>query len=997
MRKLRLLLLAMGTFAMTNAVNADISSFKDGVFAYSITSFNESTKQGTVRIGFSAEGRENFNSDELVIPSKVQKGDSTFVVQIIGDKYAYGTPVGSKNYYYNFKNGSFKTVTIPSTVHTLDYNAFQNCVNLKTVNIQGEGLKRFRDQAFSGCEIQDIYLPSSVDDICNDFSGSGCFRGIMNVHIDNDKYKSFDGYVYSPDQSILYAIPGLKTSCVLSPKTKKVFCGAAGCGKLQNLVLNEGLEIIGELAFNGNQFKNLVIPSTVKVIGRMAFNGRIDNSSIENIQFKGSYIQSIGTEAFTNQPFEKLILPEKIDTIGFMCFWNTGIKEVRVPDYTCLDASVFTECHNLEYAYIPENVTLTNLIHGWYGDHSGMFASCEKLKKIDNYAKWDTIPAKFAYNCTSLLQYTFSDKTKHIGYNAFNGCSSIRNIKFPNSVESIDNDAFANCTQLTHVTLPSRIKRLSRYNDLPYQYTTQNGDVFINNKITEMTIPAEFEYGQKILQKPYMGDVYFYVMGDTIPQSLAYYYNSLAIKNSNYFTNEYNKLTYGGFKDWNNFSSHHNYIQEMISQGLIDEEDKSYLEFNINSPVILRKINSDNYDYVCSYLWGLTTDELRVYLDYMEIMPINDKGYLKYGNDFRAIYKYVAFDLGYKNEILESAEDYNDVFDEDDDQEVNVYGITQWLANGYGLDNSKEIFDIPVVSDKLRSKGIANFDDLYTYMENHFTEPDGPFARPHIYVKKSVYQNKYPDGKWTTTIQEYDRKTRETKNKTVTFDVGYKIPIKFKNNYMTLCRDFDVDLTDPEVTSPDLKAWLAADVDFERTAVAMQELRYIPSRTLANVEGYTGVDEYHGVVMEGKPTKTYFYKIGEQDYTQGNDQILLTDVQQVNMMCGANDDEYVYETEVNKEEENCTNYGLKNDKFKIFINEGWLNYNKSYLSLPDEIAYAKDFSLIFESLDGTTKIVNASDFAKKCEDDSTYNLQGQKVSNSYKGIVIKNGKKYMNN
>ena len=271
-----------------------------------------------------------------------------------------------------------------------------------------------------------------------------------------------------------------------------------------------------------------------------------------------------------------------------------------------------------------------------------------------------------------------------------------------------------------------------------------------------------------------------------------------------------------------------------------------------------------------------------------------------------------------------------------------------------------------------------------------------------IYVKKSVYNSLYPEGKVTKTIS-YKSVTGKIVTKEVTCEnIGWMVPITMGTaadqdgvNYKTLCRDFDADFTDPEATESECRPFYAADVNYERTWVAMQQMRYVPCRTLANVDGYKGVDAYHGVVVEGLPGKTYYYRIGEDDYTLGAEgQTLLTSQQEDNMMRGANDDHWTYIYEQSpKTGEDMTNYGLKDNKFRIFTQIGWLNYNKSYLSIPTEVANAKALSLAFEREDGTTRVVSAESFAKACDDGSVFNIQGQKVTGNYKGIVIKNGKK----
>ena len=112
------------------------------------------------------------------------------------------------------------------------------------------------------------------------------------------------------------------------------------------------------------------------------------------------------------------------------------------------------------------------------------------------------------------------------------------------------------------------------------------------------------------------------------------------------------------------------------------------------------------------------------------------------------------------------------------------------------------------------------------------------------------------------------------------------------------------------------------------------------------------------------------------------------------MMQGANDDRWVELSETDKATGmELTNYGLKDNKFRIFTNEGFLTYNKSYLSLPPSIANAKSLSLAFFNGDGTTSIVSAESFAKSCDGGDVFNLGGQRVNGSYKGFAIKGGRK----
>ena len=291
-----------------------------------------------------------------------------------------------------------------------------------------------------------------------------------------------------------------------------------------------------------------------------------------------------------------------------------------------------------------------------------------------------------------------------------------------------------------------------------------------------------------------------------------------------------------------------------------------------------------------------------------------------------------------------------------------------------------------------------------------------------IYVKKSVFDAHYPTGKWSEEWTfDYGM---STKTNYVEFDVSYEVPVTMTNaqgegiTYKTLCRDFDVDLRHtndnlPEGVEP-LRAYLVDDVDGELQMVFLNEIKYIPSRLKANVEGYEDVDEYVGVVLKGTPGYTYHYRIGENDYTQGaSGQWLMEQAmaasgstQTNNLMSGwAHDDRFIPTTETDEETGGTiVNYGLNNNRFKIYSREGWLSYNKSFLQLPKSVSDAiehhsdgyANLSLMFNNSDGSTDKVSAAEFTRKAESDIFYNPYGQRVKANAKGIVISNGKKVFN-
>jgi len=243
-----------------------------------------------------------------------------------------------------------------------------------------------------------------------------------------------------------------------------------------------------------------------------------------------------------------------------------------------------------------------------------------------------------------------------------------------------------------------------------------------------------------------------------------------------------------------------------------------------------------------------------------------------------------------------------------------------------------------------------------------------------IYVKKSVFEERYSSGTWNG------------------FKVSYKIPVTMSHKYQTLCRDFDMDFSDETVTNG-CKVYLASGINASHTNVSVTPITYVPSRERANEEGYTGQDTYNGVIIEGKPYKTYYYKIGERDYSQGENQEKLSE-DQTNLLQGAHQEQWV-ETEEEDEGRNpVLTYGMYDDKFRRYVSDGYINYNRAYLRIPISASgNAKEFGFDGWEGDGTATSIDGNSLSLPKQ--SYYDLNGMVVKNPHKGIFISKGRKYI--
>lgn len=128
----------------------------------------------------------------------------------------------------------------------------------------------------------------------------------------------------------------------------RLYCG----GKpVDDLVIPDGLEKIGNMQFEGGDFLSVTIPASVKTIGNDAF------ASCKNVRMVGIErgLVSVGLHAFAYcESLKEIILPDGTDYIG---------------------TSAFAHCKDLTRAYIPASVERVDS-YLFYGDNGNLSVEC---------------------------------------------------------------------------------------------------------------------------------------------------------------------------------------------------------------------------------------------------------------------------------------------------------------------------------------------------------------------------------------------------------------------------------------------------------------------------------------------------------------------------------------------------------------------------------------------------------------------------------------------
>ena len=163
----------------------------------------------------------------------------------------------------------------------------------ETVN--GLPLTKIAAEAFADSAVTHLYIPATVTDIA-----VGAFRGSqlrsLTVAEGNPVYRSSDSVIYSADGSeLLFFPPVANYHLSLPASVTRIVPYAFDGTQLRSIVLNEGLQEIGERAFRDAQLSRITLPESLQTIGERAFFGC---RSLYCIEAKGSP-ETIGDSALS--------------------------------------------------------------------------------------------------------------------------------------------------------------------------------------------------------------------------------------------------------------------------------------------------------------------------------------------------------------------------------------------------------------------------------------------------------------------------------------------------------------------------------------------------------------------------------------------------------------------------------------------------------------------------------------------------------------------------
>ena len=233
---------------------------------------------------------------------------------------------------------------------------------------------------------------------------------------------------------------------------------------ITNIIIEDGVESISDMAFYGTSIKSISLPNSVKKIGKSSI---ANCAELEKITLSDN-ISEIPTGAFNSDyKLTSIELPTKLTSIG---------------------ASAFLNCESLESIDIPDTVTEI-------GDRA--FAN-SGLRMLVIPSSVTAVNYDLCNENHNLNEVVFSPNTKSVEMTAFSGCSNLKNIDLPDGLEKIGKMAFLSSVN-ARIYIPQSVTDIEKkaFNDnaVIYGYANSAAEEFAkNNDIKFVAVNSHDEY-----------------------------------------------------------------------------------------------------------------------------------------------------------------------------------------------------------------------------------------------------------------------------------------------------------------------------------------------------------------------------------------------------------------------------------------------------------------------------------------------------------------------
>ncbi|EAY05821.1 surface antigen BspA-like [Trichomonas vaginalis G3] len=335
-----------------------------------------------------------------------------------------------------FQESTIQSFSFPSGLKSIKQNAFLNCKSLISVTFpQDCKLSIISSNCFQKCNsLSVLTLPPSIRTI-GSYAFCGC-KSIRDIGLQNTQLVSIGTKSFYQSSLRTAILPSTVTSIDISAFEETSLTSFStscrsipdGCclssPDLSSVTLSEGVELIGQRAFESCNIDEILLPKSISVISEFCFS---NNELLSKFSISvNSSLSEVRSGCFVGCPLLKKItlFPDE----GKLLFGNGALMTF---DQTKL------------YTFLPSSDIRT-------------FVVPMMMKYIN--------PKSF-FKCDKLVRVLFNGNyINTIGSGAFMGCKNLNFIFVSSpSIENIGTDAFSDCPNLEKCgtfSIPNELKSL---------------------------------------------------------------------------------------------------------------------------------------------------------------------------------------------------------------------------------------------------------------------------------------------------------------------------------------------------------------------------------------------------------------------------------------------------------------------------------------------------------------------------------------------------------
>ena len=183
----------------------------------------------------------------------------------------------------------------------------------------------------------------------------------------------------------------------------------------------------------------LVISGTGEITKKFGEDSAVQHKIKKIIMEEG--IEKIGERAFAFCNAKEVDLPQTLKKMGKQAFYYTLIKTVNIPPSVSEYGKDIFMHSDVETAYLPDNMKEIP---------SGFFSECVKLQKVVWPSNLTKISAYAFSNC-NFDKFHVPDTVKKIDQGAFYCCEKLKTITIGKSVKKVSKDFISGCYSLKRI------------------------------------------------------------------------------------------------------------------------------------------------------------------------------------------------------------------------------------------------------------------------------------------------------------------------------------------------------------------------------------------------------------------------------------------------------------------------------------------------------------------------------------------------------------------